>query len=72
MCNCVEVTTRENRDKAAANVFARQILMPDEQFKNDVRNGINDIENLADKYGVPTLAVRIRAKELGMRGHGLL
>jgi Zn-dependent peptidase ImmA (M78 family) len=54
-----------------ANAFASEILMPVEEFKRFMREGINDVDELAKKFGVSTLALRIRAKELGFQGHGL-
>jgi Zn-dependent peptidase ImmA (M78 family) len=54
-----------------ANTFASEILMPEDEFKRLVRDGIDDIDKLAKKFGVSTLALRIRAKELGFQGHDL-
>lgn len=53
-----------------ANDFARAILMPEKQFRADIRGGMGDIGELSDKYKVSSIAIRIRAKELGFRGHG--
>ncbi len=54
-----------------ANVFAGEILMPTEQFMKYVDAGNNSIQGLADAFNVSSLAVRVRAKQLGLRGHGL-
>lgn len=54
-----------------ANEFASSILMPENKFREMVRRGTTDIEELARKFEVSTLALRIRAKTLGMTGHGL-
>jgi len=54
-----------------ANEFASAILMPEDEFRAMVRLGKNDIEGLAQEFEVSTLALRIRAKSLGMSGHGL-
>jgi len=54
-----------------ANAFASEILMPEEEFKRLVHDGIDDIDKLARNFGVSTLALRIRAKELGFQGHDL-
>jgi Zn-dependent peptidase ImmA (M78 family) len=54
-----------------ANNFASEILMPEDQFLKFLNNGIKDVEELAKKFGVSTLALRIRAKNLGCTGHEL-
>jgi Zn-dependent peptidase ImmA (M78 family) len=54
-----------------ANMFAYKILIPEYQLLKLLNNGIRDIEELAKKFGVSTLALRIHAKNLGYSGHGL-
>jgi Zn-dependent peptidase ImmA (M78 family) len=54
-----------------ANNFASEILIPEDQFWQFLNEGITDVEELAKKFGVSTLALRIRAKNLGCTGHGL-
>jgi Zn-dependent peptidase ImmA (M78 family) len=54
-----------------ANEFASAILMPEQSLREKVRSGTRSIENLAKEFEVSTLALRIRAKNLGMSGHGL-
>jgi len=54
-----------------ANDFACAILMPEDTFRDAVRSGKRNIEDLAREFKVSTLALRIRAKNLGMTGHGL-
>ena len=54
-----------------ANLFAGDILMPKEEFLRQIRNGNSKIENLAQYFGVSTLAIRVRAKQLDLQGHGL-
>jgi Zn-dependent peptidase ImmA (M78 family) len=54
-----------------ANDFASTILMPEDTFRDLVRSGTREVEVLAEKFGVSSLALRIRAKGLGMSGHGL-
>ena len=48
-----------------ANRFAGKLLIPDRIFQQFLSENITDVETLADKFGVSTLALRIRAKELG-------
>jgi predicted transcriptional regulator len=54
-----------------ANDFACAILMPELEFRDAVRSGKTNVEELAREFKVSTLALRIRAKNLGMSGHGL-
>jgi Zn-dependent peptidase ImmA (M78 family) len=54
-----------------ANNFALEILMPEKLFREQVGCGNNEIGRLAAYFGVNCLNVRLRAKMLGMRGHGL-
>ena len=54
-----------------ANDFASEILMPENDFLEKIGNGITRVEDLAIEFQVSTIALRIRAKKLGMRGHGL-
>ena len=41
------------------------------EFLRMVREGKNKVNELSQEFGVSTLALRIRAKNLGMSGHGL-
>jgi Zn-dependent peptidase ImmA (M78 family) len=59
------------KEERQANEFASAILMPEDKFREIVRSGKNNIEDVAQEFGVSTLALRIRAKNLGMSGHGL-
>jgi Zn-dependent peptidase ImmA (M78 family) len=54
-----------------ANIFASEILMPEYEFAQAIENGITNIEQLAERFGVSSMAIRVRAKELGYAGHGL-
>jgi Zn-dependent peptidase ImmA (M78 family) len=54
-----------------ANEFAGAILMPEQELREAVRSGMRGIYDLADRFKVSTIALRIRAKTLGMSGHGL-
>lgn len=54
-----------------ANEFAGGILMPEDDFRNIVREGVTSVDKLAKKFAVSSLALRIRAKQLGFSGHGL-
>ncbi|EOQ79129.1 TPA: ImmA/IrrE family metallo-endopeptidase [Pseudomonas aeruginosa] len=54
-----------------ANRFASELLMPEQEFREQVKTLAGDIESLSKHFKVSTLAVRVRAKTLGMQGHGL-
>lgn len=54
-----------------ANNFAGELLMPKCEFLSQIKNGNNTIVGLAEYFGVSTLAVRVRAKNLNLVGHGL-
>lgn len=54
-----------------ANNFASNLLMPKEVFLKEVKEGRGRIEELSEFFKVSTLAVRVRAKQLNLTGHGL-
>ncbi len=60
-----------NKPEWRANDFASAILMPEDEFREMVRSGVSRVEELAKEFKVSTLALRIRAKNLGISGHGL-
>lgn len=60
-----------NSTEYQANEFAGELLMPKEEFLNQIKQGNKTIEGLAKYFGVSTLAVRVRAKNLNLTGHGL-
>ena len=54
-----------------ANDFASKLLMPEDLFAKAIKEGKNSIEDLSNMFGVSSIALRIRAKNLGYSGHGL-
>ena len=54
-----------------ANNFAGELLMPKDEFLLKIKSGINTIQELATYFNVSTLAIRVRAKQLNLTGHGL-
>jgi Zn-dependent peptidase ImmA (M78 family) len=60
-----------SKEELQANSFASEVLIPESDFRQMVSEGKNKVDELAQKFGVSTLALRIRAKNLGMSGHGL-
>lgn len=60
-----------NKMEWQANNFASAILMPEDKFREKIQSGVNKVDELAKQFQVSTLALRIRAKNLGISGHGL-
>lgn len=54
-----------------ANNFAGELLMPKAEFLSQIKAGKRNIVDLAKHFGVSTLAIRVRAKNLNLTGHGL-
>lgn len=54
-----------------ANQFAAELLMPKESFLDFVNNKSTNVDKIAEYFGVSSMAVRIRAKDLGLGGHGI-
>ena len=50
-----------------ADEFAGEILMPDDLFRHAIKNGLKQIEELANAFNVSTLAVKVRAQMLGFK-----
>lgn len=60
-----------NPIEVEANQFAARLLMPQDEFLDYLRNVSSKIDDIAEHFGVSTMAVRIRAKTLKLKGHGL-
>lgn len=60
-----------SNEEYQANEFASCILIPEQKFRQLIKDGVNTIGTLASEFQVSTIALRIRAKNLGMSGHGL-
>ncbi|WP_321529108.1 ImmA/IrrE family metallo-endopeptidase [Sedimenticola selenatireducens] len=60
-----------NPEEAEANAFAADLLMPEDEFRQFISRGSDQVEEIASRFNVSALAVRIRAKNLGFSGHGL-
>lgn len=58
-------------EESQANIFAAELLMPEEEFLNVINRGVDTITELSEEFSVSTLAVRVRAQQLGLIGHGL-
>lgn len=54
-----------------ANKFAAELLMPKTSFIYYIENTSKQVDDLAKHFQVSTMAVRIRAKQLGYEGHNL-
>ncbi|WP_444931656.1 ImmA/IrrE family metallo-endopeptidase [Microbulbifer sp. SSSA002] len=60
-----------NRIEVEANQFAAELLMPENSFRNYIKNNSAKVEDIAKYFKVSSMAVRYRAKKLGMSGHNL-
>ena len=58
-------------EEIQANNFSSKLVMPEKKFREAVTQGKNSIEQLSDLFQVSSLAIRVRAKNLGFTGHGL-
>ena len=59
------------RAERQANRFARELLIPKKELRKLVYSGKTNVLELAQHFNVSTLVLRIRAKEIGLRGHGI-
>jgi|TARA_R110002050_G_scaffold297886_1_gene460006 Zn-dependent peptidase ImmA (M78 family) len=60
-----------NKMEAEANSFAAELLMPKDKFDRFISDVSSKTEDIASHFQVSSMAVRIRAKELGYQGHNL-
>lgn len=60
-----------NNLEIEANRFAAELLMPEILFRNYTSTTSSDISDIANEFGVSSMAVRVRAKQLGYSGHNL-
>lgn len=63
--------TREQKQNKEANVFARALLMPQEEFTKDAKAVLNEhaqdtVDRLSELYDVEPIHVIMRAHELGL------
>ena len=61
----------QNNYETEANKFAAEILMPEESFRRYISEVSKQVIDIAEKFGVSSMAVRVRAKQLGYEGHNL-
>lgn len=53
-----------------ANVFAANLLMPENKFEKIYKNCGQDLVIVAEKFGVSIAAAEVRARSLGLIGNG--
>ncbi len=63
--------SNEQQDHIEANLFALDLMMPPDDFRQTVEGGMDNLGDLAEHYQVSVLAVRHRARTLGFKGHGV-
>lgn len=61
----------KNNLEIAANNFASNLLIPEEEFERKINGGMTSIDELSKHFEVSSLAIRYRAKKLGYDGHGV-
>lgn len=54
-----------------ANRLAGELLVPEDELRSLMESGVKTVDQLATRFEVSSLALRVRAKQLGMSGHGL-
>lgn len=62
--------TKQKQEKEATD-FALELLLPKEKFEDFVDNVSGNVIDIANHFQVPSMAVRVRAKQLGYKGHNL-
>lgn len=60
-----------NAMETEANIFAAQLLMPKNAFDTYIKTISEKVEDIARNFQVSSMAVRIRAKQLGYEGHNI-
>ncbi|MBS0882176.1 ImmA/IrrE family metallo-endopeptidase [Pantoea sp. JGM49] len=60
-----------NKIETEANKFAAELLMPETDFHNFINEKSKTVEDIALYFQVSSMAVRLRAKQLGYKGHNL-
>jgi len=60
-----------NQMEHEANKFAAELLMPQVLFEKYITEVSKQVEDVAKYFQVSSMAVRIRAKQLGYEGHNL-
>ncbi len=60
-----------NRLEFEANTFAAELLMPAEDYHAFVERVSRKVDDIALHFQVSSMAVRIRAKQLGYEGHNI-
>ena len=58
---------RNQPKERAANRFARELLMPEDEFVRLLQYEHYDLDQLVQHFQVPSMAVRLRAAELGLK-----
>ena len=60
-----------NPIETQANRFAADILLPKSEFLTVLQRTAGNVPKMAEAFGVSQLALRYRAKSLGIGGHGV-
>ncbi len=49
----------------AANMFAADLLMPEDRIREEISNGTRDLSELANKFSVSIEAMKYKVESLG-------
>jgi Zn-dependent peptidase ImmA (M78 family) len=60
-----------NKMETEANKFAAELLMPEPEFRKYISEHSASVSDIAEHFHVSSMAVRVRAKQLGFQGHNL-
>ncbi|ASY75467.1 ImmA/IrrE family metallo-endopeptidase [Pectobacterium polaris] len=60
-----------NKMEVEANKFAAELLMPEKEFTRYIETESRNVSDIANYFQVSSMAVRIRAQQLGFTGHNL-
>ena len=60
-------STKMSTMEYSANEFAAKLLMPEDRVRKAISEGMKNIGKLAERFGVSSQAMLIRAKELGYK-----
>jgi Zn-dependent peptidase ImmA (M78 family) len=63
--------SRNDEEHKRANDWGLALLMPECVFRRKIKEGCTKVKDLAEYFQVPAMAVRHRARNLGLNGHQL-
>lgn len=61
---------RRNEMELEADKFAGELLMPDDEFRRKIEDGVRSVSDLSEYFGTSMLAVKYKAEILGYQVRG--